>query len=227
MDANFSTGTSPDWPGLFIAFEGIDGAGKTTQVQRLAEFCQAGGVSVVCTKEPTDGPWGRKIREAAASHRLPFHEELQAFINDRQQHLAELILPALHGGKVVITDRYLYSTAAYQGSRAEGNPNELLQTLTAEAPRPDFVFLLDVPAETGLERVSSVRGDIPDAFETTENLRAVRAAFQTLLADEHAEITAIDGMQSIDDVFTEIRQAILHKSVQRVTSTLSQLRRVE
>ncbi len=114
----------PHGKGLLIALEGIDGTGKTTQAGRLKEYLQGKELAVVLTKEPTDGYWGKRIRQ------LPFvgedmsetqlkeraRQELELFINDRQEHVEQVIAPALAQGKVVITDRYYFYTMAYQGA---------------------------------------------------------------------------------------------------------------
>jgi dTMP kinase len=124
--------------GILIAFEGIDGAGKTTQVELLERFLLESGEKVRRSKEPTDGPWGQKIRESAANGRMPWADELHAFTEDRKQHVRELILPALQNGKTVILDRYFYSTIAYQGTRG-GDVDKLTAQLVDTTPEPDVV----------------------------------------------------------------------------------------
>src|SRR4051794_35061604 len=103
--------------GIFIVVDGIDGAGKTTQVQLIGDALEAAGEVVVRSKEPTNGPWGQKLRASAANGRLPLDAELRAFVEDRKEHVASVIRPAMDDGKIVIVDRYFYSTIAYQGSR--------------------------------------------------------------------------------------------------------------
>ena len=102
--------------GTLIAMEGIDGAGKTTQVDLLVEFLRSAGVRVVRSKEPTDGPWGKKIRHSAANGRMTLEQEIEAFVDDRKEHVQNVIAPALNDGQTVVLDRYFYSTIAYQGS---------------------------------------------------------------------------------------------------------------
>ena len=109
--------TNSDYSGLFIVLEGIDGTGKSTQTQRLATYFSALGWEVVLSREPTDGPWGKKLRESATTGRLEPEQELEYFLLDRKEHVENLILPSLKDDKVVILDRYYFSTMAYQGCR--------------------------------------------------------------------------------------------------------------
>lgn len=104
--------------GKLIAFEGIDGTGKSTQLKLLATFLRQRGQLVLETKEPTDGPVGQQIRALFHNRKsLSLDEELELFIEDRRMHVLQHILPALEQGAFVLTDRYYYSTAAYQGAR--------------------------------------------------------------------------------------------------------------
>ena len=168
--------------GWLIAFEGVDGSGKTTQVARLADALRARGMDVVTTREPTDGPFGRRIRAMATSgERPPPHEELRWFIEDRREHVKETIAPALARGAVVVTDRYFLSTVAYQGARGH-EPEELLARSEAEFPLPDLVLLLEIPPAGGLERVRS-RGAAEPAFEQREYLEEVAAIFRSVERD--------------------------------------------
>jgi len=136
--------------GRLVAFEGIDGAGKSTQLARLAAALRAQGRSVVETREPTDGPWGRRIRAMArAGERVAPAEELRWFVEDRREHVAQVIRPAIAAGAVVLTDRYFLSTVAYQGARGL-DPERLLAEAEAEFPLPDLALVLDVdPAGLG------------------------------------------------------------------------------
>lgn len=194
----------PDGQGVLVAFEGIDGAGKTTQVARLAEALRAAGEEVVTSKEPTNGPWGRKIRESAATGRLPLEEELEAFIQDRIEHVAHTILPALQEGKIVLLDRYFYSTIAYQGARG-ADPEELDRKMRAIAPTPDVVYVLDLEPRTALARIQT-RDGAPNEFEKVESLEQVRSVFKRL-EEKHREIFEIDGS---DDAETVHRQILRH-----------------
>jgi dTMP kinase len=194
-------------PGLFIAVEGIDGAGKTTQVERLCKVLEAVGETVVRSKEPTNGQYGKRLRESAQSGRLDPHEELATFIADRREHVENVIRPALSRGEIVILDRYFYSTIAYQGIRTGHSPCELYAEMQ-EFPTPDITFLVDVSADIGLHRVSATRGDIPNEFERIESLSHVRQSFLELL-ECAPEIHRINGLPDIETVYHEI----IHKLV--------------
>ena len=165
--------------GRLIAFEGIDGAGKSTQIRRLHQRIAAAGRSCVATREPTEGPWGEKIRRSAQSERMSPTDELAAFVADRREHVEEVIAPALDAGQVVLIDRYFYSTAAYQGAR--GLAVEEVLAANAFAPVPDLLFVFDLPPELGLERVHG-RGAGADLFENVDELRRVREIFLSLEA---------------------------------------------
>lgn len=195
--------------GLLICFEGIDGSGKSTQARRFADWAAAKGREVVRTREPTDGPWGKKIREARFTARLSPRDELDAFIADRKEHVATLVAPALARGAVVVIDRYYYSTAAYQGARGL-DPHELLRLNREFAPKPDVVVLVDVEPKVALARISA-RGEGTDLFETLEALTRVRATFLALAKEPH--FARVDGTGDADTVFA----AVLAEVTSRVT----------
>jgi dTMP kinase len=164
--------------GVLVAFEGIDGSGKSTQATLLADWATQHGLDVVRTREPTHGPWGQKVRESKVSGRLSAEEELQCFLEDRKEHVATLIAPALARGALVIIDRYYYSTAAYQGARGH-DPQALIAQNRAFAPKPDVVFLMDVDPKAGVDRIQA-RGAGVDAFETLPALTRAREIFLSL-----------------------------------------------
>jgi len=185
--------------GVLIAVEGIDGSGKTTQTRLLAHFLREHGLTVVETKEPTAGPWGQKLRESKHAGRLEPADELHYFIEDRREHVVEQIMPALRRKKVVLVDRYYYSTVAYQGARGL-DPAELLRANREFAPIPDLVVLLDVDPRLGIERILG-RGDHQDAFEKLDDLIEVREVFRRL---NEPHILTIDGSMPIDAIHTAI-----------------------
>jgi dTMP kinase len=189
--------------GILIAVEGIDGAGKTTQVARMRDALTAAGEIVVASKEPTTGAWGQKIRESAQNGRMAPDEELQAFLADRKEHVESLIAPSLSDGKIVLLDRYFYSTVAYQGARSGIDPCTLYAEMRERFPIPDVTYVIDVLPEVGLHRIAKLRGDTPNEFERLEDLAQNRQSFLRLL-ECAPEICRVDGHPDTSVVFHEI-----------------------
>ncbi|MCW1916210.1 dTMP kinase [Luteolibacter sp. GHJ8] len=192
--------------GLFIVLEGIDGTGKSTQSGLLAEWFRSQGREVVASREPTDGPWGAKIRATALSGRLSPEEELDLFLKDRRQHVEELIAPALAAGKVVILDRYYFSTMAYQGSRGF-DPAEIRRQNEAFAPRPDLLFILDLDVDSALARIGG-RGDTANEFEKRDSLAKCREIFMALKEEPFVHVVSTDeGPEKVQAAIREIAAA--------------------
>lgn len=190
--------------GILIAVEGIDGTGKSTQVDKLASYLRRRGCTVVQTREPTDGPFGRKIRRLFVDRgQCTPDEELSLFIEDRRQHVREVILPALNTGKIVITDRYYFSTAAYQG--AAGHDPEQVFARNSFAPVPDMVILLTMEPQVSLARIKELRGEELNDFEQEDQIRRVAALFSSF-ADDY--ITRINADAPMDRVGLEISSAV-------------------
>lgn len=189
--------------GLLVVVEGIDGAGKSTVAQRLAAWCRERGLEVVSSREPTDGAWGRQLRQSARDGRLSLEQELELFLKDRAEHVETLVRPALAEGKVVVLDRYYFSTAAYQGARG-ADPMEIIAQNERFAPAPDLVLLLDSDPTRCLGRVRG-RGDEPDAFERAEALIEVRRIFLSL---RRPEIVRIDACQPAESVARQCEAAL-------------------
>jgi len=141
--------------GVLIALEGVDGSGKTTQAGLLAAALEKLGREVLVTQEPTTGLIGQKLRQylTGPSRSLSPTEELHLFIMDRREHVETLIEPALAEGKIVICDRYYYSTVAYQGALGL-DPAEILAQNESFAPRPDLVFILTLPVPLAMKRLA-------------------------------------------------------------------------
>lgn len=188
-------------PGVLIALEGIDGVGKSTQAKLLAAWVQGLGREVVSTREPTNGPFGTKIRESRFKARLPPKDELEAFVADRREHVTQEIAPALARGAFVIIDRYYYSTVAYQGARGLSK-HEVLAQNRAFAPTPDVVLVFDLEPQAGLERIHG-RGEGQDLFESLGELQKAREIFQWL-SRTNQHLVQLDVARTIPEVHTEV-----------------------
>lgn len=166
--------------GSLVVFEGLDGSGKSTQVVALAQVLLAAGRDVLTTGEPTDGATGRRIRAvAAAGGESDAEELLRWFQEDRREHVAEVIRPALAAGRVVISDRYFLSSVAYQGALGLA-PDAILRGSEDAHPLPDLALLLEIDPAVGLERVHRRPGRSEPAFERRDFLERVAAIYQGL-----------------------------------------------
>lgn len=198
--------------GILVVFDGIDGGGKTTQVRLLRAALEKANIEVVTSKEPTDGPWGKLIRRSTTEGRMPLDEELNAFIADRKEHLEYLVRPALAEGKVVILDRYYFSTISYQG--ASGKDKELLKTLMEEiALTPDITFIVDVPLEVSKDRIL-VRDGCVNHFENIDYLTEVRKAYKWLCSVDKS-LLEIDGSLPIDVVHSSIVKLLVDEPLKK------------
>ncbi|MCD6195140.1 dTMP kinase [bacterium] len=153
--------------GKFIVFEGIEGCGKTTQIQLLKQYLSKKGLKVLFTKEPGDTPLGKRLRKILLHQKqLQIYTitELMLSAADRAQHITEIILPALKSNKLVISDRYTISTWCYQGY-AGGIKTETIEKINSIATlgiEPDIVFILDIDPKEGFRR----KKDKKDRFES-------------------------------------------------------------
>jgi len=190
--------------GKLVSIEGIDGCGKTTHARLLAEWLRSRGYKVVVTDEPTDGVIGRVIKRALRGElKLPVAVEALLFAADRVQHIAEVIRPALKAGKIVVTERYFYSSLAYQSAR--GLSMMWLESINRAAIRPNLSILIDVPAEAALQRIRRSRR--LDKFERDLRLqRQVRVNYLRIARLRGLKV--VDGARPVDEVQADIRKIV-------------------
>lgn len=198
--------------GLFISFEGIDGVGKSTQADLLEEFLADQGKTVVRTLEPGGTELGHEIRQLLlhSGHVAPRAEAL-LYAADRGHHVATKIRPALAEGKVVITDRYLDSSVAYQGAGRVLGADEVrnLSIWATEGLLPALTVLLDLDAETAVARRAKT-GSAPDRLERekVEFFEKVRSCYLELAAAEAARFLVIDATETIESIQLRIRDRV-------------------
>jgi dTMP kinase len=191
--------------GTLIAIEGIDGAGKTTQVEMLVGALRAAGHEVVATKEPTSGPHGRRIRAmSTAGEPVSPADQLESFVADREEHVRDLIAPALARGAVVVTDRYYLSNVAYQGAGGL-DPEEILARNEKRFPVPDAVVLIVVSPAEGLRRVRARGGELNQAFEREDFLERVAHVFARV---SRPYVHRVDGEAQPAAVHAAVREAL-------------------
>ncbi len=200
--------------GLFVTFEGIEGCGKTTQLNRTADWLRARGHAVLTTREPGGTALGMRIRHALlhAKESVEAGAELLLMVADRRQHLFETIEPALTAGTTVLSDRYADSSRAYQGAGrglGEAAVDELHRTW---CPRvPDRTYLFDCPVEVALLRVAERSGpgrERIDKFEREEIAfhRRVRTAYRRRAHEEPRRFRILDAKGTPDSVFTRLKK---------------------
>lgn len=210
-----------DHKGLFITFEGPDGAGKTTQIGRLAAELEERHIPYVLTHEPGGTEIGDKIRTIILNPenlRLTQKTEILLYAASRSQHVEEKIKPALAQGKIVLCDRFIDASIAYQGYGL-GQPVEMIQSINrfaSEGLTPDRTYMIDIAPEAGRSRlrersggpetgVTEAAGDL-DRIEQREldYHRRVREGFLTLSRENKQRICLINGEDSADAVFDHI-----------------------
>lgn len=196
--------------GQFITFEGGEGAGKSTQVARLAERLRAGGIPTVVAREPGGTPLGENIRDLVLQASPEPVTELLLFAAARAEHVAKVIRPALEHGTWVVCDRFIDSTRVYQG-RLGGVPGDLIGTVETRsvAPTfPDLTLVLDLSVEEGLKRTEA-RGEL-SRFDAkgTEYHQRLRDGFLDIARAEPERCLVIDGSRTPDEIADEIWRSV-------------------
>lgn len=195
--------------GFFITFEGIDGSGKSTQIQKLAKFLEDNGFDIVMTREPGGSVGGEQIRNLLLQgevDRWSAETEILLFTAARRDHLERIILPALQDGKIVICDRFTDSTRMYQGMRGP-KLRDLVDNLTEEVINcdPDLTIIIDIDPEISLRRAKS-RETAEERFEDfgVDLQKKMRKGFLDLSKEFNSRIEVVNGQQSVDDLAKEI-----------------------
>jgi dTMP kinase len=220
--------------GVFIALEGGEGAGKTTQARLLSIWLRDQGFDVVMTREPGSTKMGMRLRALLLdkeSSGLSSRAETLLYAADRAQHVAEVIQPALQRGAIVVTDRYVDSSLAYQGAGRELKVNEIadVNRWATSGLVPDLTIILDVPSDVGLTRFASPADRIES--EPREFHERVRRGFRALAEAEPHRYLVIDGTQSQPEISRKIHDRVrailpdpIPASAEDETSTMPAIR---
>lgn len=243
MNATSRSATQKKLKGRFITFEGGEGAGKSTQIERLAARLAAKGIDTLTTREPGGSPKAEKLRDIILSGGvapLGAVAETLAFTAARIDHIDNTIRPALAEGCFVLCDRFMDSTRAYQGALGDVDEKliDQLELVAVGDTRPDLTIVLDLPAEAGMTRANLRRANAaPDRFEAEDIAfhTAVREAFLAIARKDSARCAVVDASQPPDAVeravWSLVERRILqrepHKKQKRPRSTATHLRVVD
>ena len=196
--------------GILLALEGIDGSGKSTQARLLSDALETRGLAAVIFREPGDTEFGDKLREQFQSGRtVSPEEEARLFVEDRRIDVRDNVVPALADGKIVVMDRYYFSTMAYQGALGL-DPEVLRGTNEALAPRPDLTLILDVPPSTSLGRIEASR-EAPDSYEGADYLGRVRDLFLSFCDGDVVRIDASGSEAEVQAAIWELVEELLEE----------------
>ena len=203
---------APAGRGKFITLEGIDGAGKTTHLDWLAEWLRAHGKNVVLTREPGGTPLGERLRELLLSHSMTPETETLLMFAARSEHIAQVIEPGLSAGRWVICDRFTDASYAYQGG-GRGVRTERISALERWAQgelQPDLTLLFDVPVDVARKRLAGTASR-PDRFEREQGgfFDRVRSAYLERARSDPARVRVLDGNQSRDIVKKELEDILI------------------
>lgn len=210
--------------GYFITFEGGEGAGKSTQIARLAETLRGEGRTVLVTREPGGSPGAEAVRHvllSGAAEAFGTGMEALLFAAARNDHVEEVIRPALERGEIVLCDRFLDSSRVYQGATGDLEPGfiERLQRIAVNGVMPDMTIVLDIPAREGLFRARArgkAASEVPDRFEKEElwTHERRREAFLDIAAEEPERCRVVDAMRTSDEISGEI-SVLVHELLGR------------
>ena len=199
--------------GLFITFEGADGCGKTTQMDLLAEYLKNNGKEVLLTREPGGKGLGEKVREILLNYDGDVSDRCESFLflADRAQNIDIIVNPAVEEGEIVLCDRHIESTVAYQGY-GRGLDIErinMLNNLATNGRKPDLTFVFDIDVETSMKRVGKEKDRMESAGIDFHN--RVRKGYLELAKQEPQRIKVLDATKSIAEIHNEIIEIINEK----------------
>lgn len=199
--------------GLFITFEGADGCGKTTQMDLLAEYLKNNGKEVLLTREPGGKGLGEKVREILLNYNGDVSDRCESFLflADRAQNIDIIVNPAVEEGKIVLCDRHIDSTVAYQGY-GRGLDIErinMLNNLATNGHKPDLTFVFDIDVETSMKRVGKEKDRMESAGIDFHN--RVRKGYLELAKQEPKRIKVLDATKSIEEIHNEVIKIINEK----------------
>ena len=192
--------------GLFITFEGPDGCGKTTQMKLLAEYFKKKGKEVVLTREPGGKGLGEKVREILLNYDGEVSDRCESFLflADRAQNIDIIVNPAVKEGKIVLCDRHIDSTVAYQGYGRGLNIDRInmLNNLATNGKKPDLTLVFDVDVETSMKRVGKEKDRMESAGIDFHN--RVRKGYLELAKQEPKRIKVLDATKSIEEIHKDV-----------------------
>ena len=193
----------------FISFEGVDGSGKSTQISKLKEYLEAGGYEVVLSREPGGTDIGEQIRSVILdpnNQGMTAVTEALLYAASRAQHVHDVIAPAVEAGKVVICDRFVDSSIAYQQyGRKLGECVRIINGYAIDGCMPDLTFLLKVKPDVGGTRIGSREKDRIE-LEDKSFHEAVYQGYESLQEEFSERIVGIDAARSVDEIFAEIKE---------------------
>ena len=196
--------------GLFITFEGSDGCGKTTQIKMLKDYLENSGYDVVLTREPGAKGLGEKVREILLNYDGEVSDRCESFLflADRAQNIDTIVNPAVKAGKIVLCDRHIDSTAAYQGY-GRGLDLErinMLNKLATDGKMPDLTLVFDIDVETSMQRVGKNKDRMESAGVEFHN--KVRNGYLEIAKLNPERVKVIDGRETIEKVFENVKSVV-------------------
>jgi len=199
-------------PGKFLSLEGLEGVGKTTNLEFIQDTLETAGLSVVVTREPGGTELGEALRNVLlhSSHTMQAETEMLMMAASRVEHVAKVILPALAEGKWVLSDRYLDASLAYQGGGREIGVQKVkdIHTLAGVTRLPDLTLLLDMPIALGRERIAARSAADRIEAEADPFFERCRSAYLAVAAADPDRVKVVDASRSLDIVQTKIAQAL-------------------